>query len=231
MADRVSQLRKVTGMKRWLIHLTIVTYLGALGFGIFAHTVNVATGSHPVMYFLVWDMFCGWAAYETRFHVIGEGASGKYYELAPGPWGELRPFGRIGRRHYDAFGRFSIRLAQNTLRNAEHEPMGRVFVIEEHWPKKYNFPDHVWKLRYDEPKDKHSYYHVRHIYSPDGVLTHTSMSWLNWQSGLSVSANPRLLAESRRGRTFMAVNGVQRAQDSPGGAVVSAHAIGSPLGN
>ena len=225
--------RKVTGMKRWLIHLTIVAYLGAMGFGVCAHAVNFATGAHPVMYFLVWDMFCGWAAYETRLHIIGEGASGKYYELAPGPWGELRPFGKIGRRHYDSYAIFSNRFAQNCLKNTEHEPMGRIFVVEEHWPKKYNFPDHVWDIRFDEPKDKHSYYHVRHVYSADGVPTYAANSWLSWQGAMTISNNPRLLAESRRGRPFIAVNGLRSAADVQDGTGVmgAAQAVGSPLGN
>ena len=73
-------------IKRWAVSLVIVGYLGSLGYGIVCHTLNFNTTSHPGMYFVVWDMFCGWSAYANRLHIIGEGEDNKYYELAPGPW-------------------------------------------------------------------------------------------------------------------------------------------------
>ena len=88
-------------MKRWMTHLGIGAYLMALAFGFVTHAVDFGTGCHPIMYFLIWDMFCGWSSYEGRMHVISEGESGKFYELAPGPWGEFHPYGFIDRHHYD----------------------------------------------------------------------------------------------------------------------------------
>jgi len=46
-------------MKRWLSHFTIAVYLAALSWGIVAHALSFGAASHPGMYFLVWDMFCG----------------------------------------------------------------------------------------------------------------------------------------------------------------------------
>ncbi|GAF86661.1 unnamed protein product, partial [marine sediment metagenome] len=74
-------------MKRWLTHLLIVTYLGTLFAGVACHALELGVQSHPGMYMIVWDMFCGWSSYAGRIEVIGEGESGKYYQLAPGPWG------------------------------------------------------------------------------------------------------------------------------------------------
>ena len=62
-------------LKRGLSYLTITSYVGILLFGIFCHTFSFRTGSHPGMYYIVWDMFCGWSAYSIRTHIIGEGIS------------------------------------------------------------------------------------------------------------------------------------------------------------
>ena len=63
-------------MKRWFTSLGIAAYLTALAVGFVSHAVDYGTDCHPIMYFLVWDMFCGWSAYEGRLHLIGEGESG-----------------------------------------------------------------------------------------------------------------------------------------------------------
>ena len=60
-------------MKRYLTHAMIVAYLGALAFGLFAHTFKFKNYAHPGMYFIVWDMFCGWSGYDVRNHMIAEG--------------------------------------------------------------------------------------------------------------------------------------------------------------
>jgi hypothetical protein len=58
-------------MKRWITHLTIAAYLGVLTWGVVSHALGYKTGMHPGMYFIVWDMFCGWSAYEVRYHLVG----------------------------------------------------------------------------------------------------------------------------------------------------------------
>ena len=73
-------------MKRWLATTFIAAYLFILSGGLACHAMGFAVTSHPLMYFIVWDMFCGWCAYTTQTHVIAEGESMKFYELAPGPW-------------------------------------------------------------------------------------------------------------------------------------------------
>jgi hypothetical protein len=193
-------------MKRWLTHLVITAYLGALCFGILAHTVSYKNGAHPVMYFLVWDMFCGWASHESRLQVVGEGESGKYYELAPGPWGEIQPYGNIGRRHYDTFCMFTPKMAFNSLKNTRHEPIKRIYVVEECWAKKYNLPDDIWARRHTEEKVPHHYFHLRLALDGDGHVLQQNDYWLNYQSALCVSNNPRLMADARKGRPFYNVS-------------------------
>ena len=76
-------------IKRWAVSLVIVSYLGSLGYGIVCHTLNFNTASHPGMYFVVWDMFCGWSAYANRLHIVGEGED---------RWAKLRKLSRRGFR-------------------------------------------------------------------------------------------------------------------------------------
>ena len=193
-------------MKRWLTHATIAAYISVLGYGIACHAVSYKVSAHPLMYYIVWDMFCGWAAYSTRTHIVGQGESGKYYELSPGPWGDFEPFGHLGRRHYDTFTTHAPRLAQNTLKHTQHEPMSRVFVIEESWPKKFNLPDRIWEKSIGDERDFHKYYHVRAILDGDCRPVKVNPLWLVYQSGRSITNNPRLQADSKRGKQRYAVS-------------------------
>lgn len=202
-------------MHRWRAQVFIVVYLGVLLFGLASHALTFLKGCHPAMYLIVWDMFCGWAAYETRCEVVGEGDSGTYYRLAPGPWGGFRPFGSAERRDYDIHGQFGHRLASNTLRRTDHERIRRVYVVEQAWAKKYNLPAPLWQRRYgtDKPADIPCYYHVRAILNTDGEYLHRAEGWLTTQFEMAVLDNPRLRADMRKGHTFYASHPGER---SPG---------------
>jgi hypothetical protein len=197
-------------MRRWFSHLFIVAYLGALGFGIACQTLKFATGSHPAMYFVVWDMFCGWSAFETRYHIVGEGESGAHYWLTPCPWGDFRPYGDLSRTHYDYYGNGLVRMAMNTLRHTNHEPIVRLYSIEEAWPKKYNLPDKLWNVRFAEPKDQVSYFWTRGVYDGEGMIIENRPDFLTQLHAESVFNNPRLKADGARGRPLFAVNPHER---------------------
>ena len=154
------------------------------------------------MYFVVWDMFCGWTAYDSRLHVVAQGESGEYYEAAPAPWGTMQPFGSMDRRQYDAGARHVPTMAMNVLRHTRHEPITRVFIVEECWAKKYNLPDELWNQQFDEPKDATSYYQVRHVMSADGTLLQTAPSWTSRQFSIALADNPRIKAAAGRSRPF-----------------------------
>lgn len=217
-------------MKRWLTHTIIFVYLGALTSGIVCHTIQFGTFAHPSMYFLVWDMFCGWSAYSERTHIIGEGESGKFYELAPGPWGEFQPFGDIGRRQYDTLFNVTYRMASNTLKHTKHEPMVRIYCIEENWNKKFNVSDDIWRRRYDEPKKIQKYYHIKSILAPDGTLLASYPTWLSKQFHMSVASNPRLQADRHKNRDFLVVNPRYRAYSRSGRGNSVNPATHSPVG-
>ena len=198
-------------MKHWLAKLTIASYLTALALGIASHAMNFGAGSHPAMYYLVWDMFCGWSAHELRYHLIAEGESGTHYRLSPAPWETFAPYGDLERAQYDALGNAYLKIAMNTLRHTEHEPILRMFVIEEAWPKKYNLPDDLWAARFDEPKDAHSYFHLKTIYDGDGMVVQSNPDYLTVLQNLAVTNNPRLKADSLRGKPFYAVDPTHRS--------------------
>jgi hypothetical protein len=96
----------------------------------------------------------------------------------------------------------------NTLRHTEHEPITRIYVVEELWPRKYNLPDHLWAKRYPEPKDPMSYYQTRSVYTGDGQLVQTWPTWLARAAQDCVLDNPRLRQDMQTGRPFYAVDPV-----------------------
>lgn len=225
-------------MKRMLSVGFIVAYLGALNYGILCHMMGFGTAAHPLMYFIVWDMFCGWSAYDSRAHIIGEGESEKYYDLGNPPWGVFQPWSNLGRQHYDVLNNHTGRIGFNTLRHTQHEPITRVFVIEECWAKKYNIPDSAWQARYDGPREVNKYYRVRSIILPDGTVSESVGPWLGYQSAQMLADNPRLQAQANRSRPMFLIE-----QDRPGRELmispgteghypgVSTSPVGAPLGN
>ncbi|QDU81646.1 hypothetical protein Pla110_33900 [Polystyrenella longa] len=184
-------------MKLWLANLVIVSYLGAMGFGLFSNVMGYMNASHPAMYFVVWDMFCGWSAYENRIHLVGEGESGTYYDLSSGPWGEFTPYSDIGRRHYDYNGLNLKNISENVLAHTSHEPMARIYVFEENWAKKYNMPDYIWSRLYDEPKEPRSYFAIRQVLDSNSQIALSNACWLSRCSQNDFVNNPRLQREAQ----------------------------------
>lgn len=198
-------------MKRWLAKATIASYLTALFLGLACHAMNFGLSSHPAVYYFVWDMFCGWSAHEIRYHLVAEGESGAYYKLAPAPWNTFAPYGDLTRDQYDSVGNAHAKIAMNTLRHTDHEPITRFFLVEETWPKKYNLPDHIWAARFDEEKDPHSYFWLKATYSEDGMMLQSNRDYISHLTSLSITDNPRLKADSMRGKPFYAIDPVQRS--------------------
>jgi hypothetical protein len=225
-------------MARWLVKAFIGLYLSVLGYGLTCHMLAAGTGSHPLMYFIIWDMFCGWTAYDSRCHLVAEGESGTYYELTPAPWGELHPWGNLGRQNYDAVNNHTGIMALNVLKHTRHEPIARIFVLEECWAKKFNIPDVVWNLRYDEPKDKQSYFWLRTVLLPDGTIMENYESWLAIESGKMFTDNPRLRAEAHSSRPLFVVDRPSATRTGVGVSSIGSNfprpavsPVGAPNGN
>jgi hypothetical protein len=209
-------------MKRLLASIFISSYLSILAYGVVCHALTYRSDQHPMMYFIVWDMFCGWSAFADGTAIVAEGESGKFYELAPAPWGEIVPFGSMQRHDYDYLKRHYRDIALNTLRHTQHEPITRIFVVEAAWSKKFDLPDALWKERFDVPKDPKKYYRLRAEMDGEGMLVRHYTAWLDSQGYKVVADNPRLMNDSRNGQSFFAVD-----QSRPAGSVY----MTSPKGN
>lgn len=187
-------------MHRWFSHLTIAAFLGALTWGAFCHVFQYEPHSHPLKYYIVWDMFSGWGAYSARLQVIGEGESGAFYQVAPAPWGAIQPYGNVDRRHYDPHCLLAPRLIKNILDHTRHEPLRRIYLVDETWAKKFNIPDHLWEQRYVEAKDPQHYFHVRGLLDGDAEFLELNPTWLDEQYARVIWSDERLLSEAQRSR-------------------------------
>jgi hypothetical protein len=216
-------------VKRWRSLVCISTYLTALLFGIVAHAFDVQQGFHPMMYFLVWDMFCGWSGYEGRVQIVGEGESGKFYELAPAPWGEFDPYGYLARQHYDPDCKQGERLAQMTLKHTKHEPMVRLFIIEQEYPKKFNLPDAQYEAYYGKKKDYYTYCHTRFVVTPTGEVMKSLPTWFQYQSEMGQRDNPRLLSDARRSQPFVPSGLLNESRGAFSSTPTAENPLGAPL--
>jgi hypothetical protein len=184
-------------MKRIFAVAFIVCYISVLTYGNACHMLRHGNNQHALMYMIIWDMFCGWSAYDSRVRIIAEGESETYYDLTHAPWGELHAFGYIGRENYDERNAHSGTVALNVLKHTSHEPISRILIVEESWPKKLNLPEDVWNLRYDMPKDPHTYFRVRQVILPDGTITRNSECFISYHGRRLALDNPRLVQQSK----------------------------------
>jgi hypothetical protein len=189
----------------------IAAYLLTLGYGLASHTIGYKTYAHFGMYYIVWDMFCGWTGWECRTHIIAEGESGAYYDVGTAPWGEVCMYGAGDRRHYDQTGIHAPTIGRHIANHTDHEPLVRYLVVEESWAKKYNLPDHLWSQRYEEAKELKSYRRIRAAYDADGECFAVNPSWQSWLLTQAVNDNPRLRNDMTRTMPFMTTGEFARA--------------------
>ena len=175
----------------------ITAYVGALTFGVVGHALKVGICGNTLSYFVVWDMFCGWSAWDQRTHVIAEGVSGKYYDLKE-PWGEFHPFGNTSRVHYDHTNHMLPKHIRNVLDHTAHEDINQVFMVQEVWPKQYNLPPRLYEKYFQRENDKVSYFHLRAVLSDDGKPLKMFPDWFVQQELNSINDNPRLQQQASR---------------------------------
>ena len=185
---------------KWSAGLFIACYLLVLSCGIVAHALKIGLAGNTFSYYVVWDMFCGWQAYDQRTHLIASTESGDYYELRE-PWGEFCPFGGLGRLQYDLSNEMTSRHIDHLVRHTQHEPIESVYVVQEVWPKQYNLPERLWQQNFGNERDKTSYYHLRAICSKTGRVVRLYPDWLNQQTLNSIGDNPRLRREVRQAQS------------------------------
>lgn len=198
-------------MRRWVIGCFIATYVSALGLGIGCQTLRMGIAMHPAMYFLVWDMYCGWAAYNHRYRAIAEGVSGTYYDLNPAPWGSFRPYDRLDRLQYVLAMQNQALVTRHVAERTEHEPFARMFIIEESWAKQFDLPEYIWKAHNAIPRSPHYYTKVVLEQAGDGQIVNIHPQWLDFQNHIMVADNPRLQESIRATRPFWVVDEQQGA--------------------
>ena len=182
----------------------IACYLSLLSAGIVGHAMKIGLAGNTLSYFFVWDMFCGWQAYDQRTHLIAETDDGRFLEVRE-PWGEFCPYGNLGRFQYDFASYLAPKHIQHVLAHTEHAPISCVFLVQESWPKQYNLPDSLWKQNFESPPDKLSYFHLRGIYSEQGHLLRRYPDWFEQQRVSSIADNPRLKREAHQARSSFGV--------------------------
>ncbi|MDB5386420.1 MAG: hypothetical protein JWM11_2066 [Planctomycetaceae bacterium] len=223
-------------MRRWCVGIFIATYLTALTGGILSQTLRYGMTAHPVMYFFVWDMYCGWSAYNVKFRAVAEGVSGTCYDLEPAPWGTFRPFNTLSRFQYSTSTGWMAKTGAHTVAHTEHEPIARIFIIEETWAKKFDLPDYVWNARYNTPKHKNVYTTVRVEMDGTGTVVKSYPHWVEVQKQTMVGDNPRLQNTIRSSVPFWIVdehqsNGNRYFQGEESSTSTAVNAISAPATN
>ncbi|HET6325383.1 MAG TPA: hypothetical protein VFG04_11960 [Planctomycetaceae bacterium] len=220
-------------MKRWIVNAGICGYLAALLFGFLCVACQVQFFSVP-MYFLTFNMYGSWSGYDCKMQVLGEGQSGKFYVLSPGPWGAFNPYSsRLSRQCYDQVFEYGKFLARPGLSHTQHEPILRMFVVEQEYPKKFNLSDAQYQAYYEKPNPHRIYSHTRMVLTPEGEILAESPTWLRYQDNQSVVDNPRLFNEATHNRPFIwSSQPATGPQDYSGNAYPSAaklERVGSPV--
>lgn len=218
-------------MRRWIVCTFIVAYASVLSFGIACQTLRMGTTMHPAMYFIVWDMYCGWNAYNHKYRAVAEGVSGQFYDLNPAPWGAFRPFNTLDRLQSIGLSNNQARVTRLVANNTQHEPFTRMFVIEEAWAKQFDLPEYIWKASNAIQRSPYYYTKVVLEQSGDGEITMADGPWLDSQSQMMLADNPRIEQEIRASRPFWMVdeqqgNGNRYFQDREPDTV---RAISSPV--
>jgi hypothetical protein len=187
--------------RRWAAAIFITTYLSWLAFGIVGQALKLNAVGNTLGYFNVWDMFCGWHAYDNRTHLIGEDAAGRYYAIRE-PWGAFQPFGHVDRINYDVSNNLAPRHIRHVLSRTAHPPIDRVYVVQEIWPKHFNAPDRHWAHYFHEPREPVSYYNLRAICRADGTPIEAYPDWFSLQINKSIADNPRLKEQSQQATPY-----------------------------
>jgi hypothetical protein len=188
-------------VRRWASAVFITVWFLVLSGGIIGHALKMPIVGNVFGYFIVWDMFCGWQAYDNRTHMIGEDSDGNFYEIRE-PWGPFQPFNAVDRVNYDVSNYLATRHIRNVLRHSDHPPLDRIYVVQEIWGKQYNAPDHLWYRCFAEPKDKVSVFSLRAICAADGSPIESNPDWFLAQTLNTIADNPRLRLQAQAARPY-----------------------------
>ena len=192
---------------RLAVNSLIAGYLGSLAIGLALHAWQLPGHNTLPGYFVVWDMFCNWTGYENRVRFIGEGESGRHYDLLAADIHSPRLHGSEHRAHYDYSGRHTPLVASRVAERSRHEPLTRIFVMEESWSKQFNLSPRLYEQTHGcRQPDRVVHRHLRGILAPNGRVLQTQASWFVCQQQEAMLANPALQGDAYRGRNLYTAN-------------------------
>jgi hypothetical protein len=153
----VSEPRMPSPLSRRLLALGIGLYLTAHAL-VLALNVIGDIHRHPVVYFFTWDMFPGTVDVSPRHTAVATTRSGAFLELVPNATMRFRGgvHGGLTRADLDRSG-VRLRplvdhaLAWSRSRLAE-DPIVRVTLLEQTWPRRLNLSDDLYEAWAGEPK-------------------------------------------------------------------------------
>ena len=136
-------------IRRPLASLAIVIYLMALA-GFLLQSSLGDTGLFPASYFFTWDMFPSYYAESSRRVAVGRTASGRYVELHPSLFQQYRGgvHGDLTHVELERRGLFFPAAVERTLQRSRHDaddPVQTVWLCEQYWPAKFNYPDDLYE--------------------------------------------------------------------------------------
>lgn len=188
-------------VQKYAVSVGIAAYLAVLGYGVLLHTFDLPGKQTVPGYLVVWDMYCGWSGYERRLHFVAQGQSGTFYDCSDVPGKTITPHGDTPRRNFDFQNQFCGKLAADVLARTAHEPINRIFVLEQNWPKRFNVPAVIRPEL--AMKERPTYWHAQAVYTPDGEIVDAKPLWIAVQGDRAIFDNPRLLNASQRRVTLV----------------------------
>ncbi|HLJ12716.1 MAG TPA: hypothetical protein VKU82_16085 [Planctomycetaceae bacterium] len=150
LRESISRLPFLTRFRRRAQVLGATVYIAVL----VASLVQGALGDpalFPIAYFFTWDMFPSYDSQSFRRIALGKTATGKYVRLQPSSLQQYRGgvHGDLTRVDIERRGLFYRSAVMQSLKSTfaiqEHDPVARIFLFEEYWPAKFNYPDDLYK--------------------------------------------------------------------------------------
>ncbi len=158
-----------------LASLAIALYLAALA-GFLLQSALGDTGLFPASYFFTWDMFPSYYTESSRRAAVGRTASGRYLALHPSPFQQYRGgvHGDLTRVELERRGLFYPAAVEQTLQRSRpvaNDPMQEVWLFEQYWPVKFNYPDDLYESWWGSRKpDRRSWRQTGEFDVVDGRL-------------------------------------------------------------
>ncbi len=136
----------------------MIAYLSTTAFFLYRHALGDPL-THPIVYFWTWDMFPNYPTESHRRMIIGQTGDGRHVQLFPNRrhrfrWGVHGNVTRLDLTGQHVFFRDTaldaIRLHEAACLDNPDLEIQRVYLVEQYWPVRYNFPDDLVSDLYED---------------------------------------------------------------------------------